>query len=173
MEKVNIPTEWISSMVVVSTPSKMRISLDPQDLNKVVIRPKYQMLTLDELLPKLSKAKEFTTLDAKDGFYQVGLDKQSSLKTTFWTPSGCYKYPRLPFRINLAPEEFERKLHGKLEGLPGVAVIRDDILVTGCGENEDEANRNHDENLTRLLEQAHKASLPLNSSKMNLPKTEV
>ena len=55
-------------MVVGSTPSKMRISLDPQDLNKVVIRPKYQMPTLDELLPKLSKAKVVTTLDAKDGF---------------------------------------------------------------------------------------------------------
>ena len=114
-----------------------------------------------------------TTLDAKDGFYQVGLDEQSSLKTTFWTPFGCYKHLRLPFGINLAPEEFERKLHEKLEGLPGVAVIRDDILLTGCRENKDDTNRNHEQNLTRLLEQAHKANLPLNSSKMNLPKTEV
>ena len=144
VEKVTIPTEWISSMVVVTTPSKIRICLDPQDLNKAVIRPKYQMPTLDELLPKLSKAKVFTTLDAKDGFYQVGLDEQSSLKTTFWTPFGRYKYLRLPFGINLAPEEFERKLHEKLEGLPGVAVIRDDILVIGYGETEVEANRNHD-----------------------------
>ena len=51
-----------------------------------------------------------------------------------------------------APEEFECKLHEKLEGLPGVAVIRDCILVMGCGENEDDADRNHGENLTRLLE---------------------
>ena len=134
VEKVAIPTEWISSMVVVTTPSKIRICLDPQDLNKAVIRPKYQMPTLDELLPKLSKAKVFTTLDAKDGFYQVGLDEQSSLKTTFWIPCGRYKYLRLPFGTNLAPEEFERKLHEKLEG---VAVIRDDILVMGYGENEE------------------------------------
>ena len=55
VKKVNIPKEWISSIVVVSTPSKIRISLDPQDLNKAVIRPKYQMPTLDKLLPKLSK----------------------------------------------------------------------------------------------------------------------
>ena len=27
------PTEWISSMVVVTTPKKIRICLDPQDLN--------------------------------------------------------------------------------------------------------------------------------------------
>ena len=57
--------------------------------------------------------------------------------------------------------------------LHGVAVIRDDILVMGFGENEDEANRNYDENLTRLLEQARKANLCLNSSKMNLRKTKV
>ena len=63
----------------------------------------------------------------------------SSLKTTFWTPFGRYKYLRLPFGINLPPsEEFESKLHEKLDGLPGVEVIRDDILVMGYGENEDE-----------------------------------
>ena len=39
--------------------------------------------------------------------------------------------------------------------------------------NENEANRNHDENLLRLLEQARKANLRLNSSKMNLRKSEV
>jgi len=92
VEKVTTPTDWISSMVVVTTPNKIRICLDPNDLNKAVIRPKYQMPTLDELLPKLNKAKVFSTLDAKDGFYQVGLDESSSLKTTFWTPFGCYKY---------------------------------------------------------------------------------
>ena len=172
VEKVTIPTEWISSMVVVTKPSKIRICLDPQDLNKAVIRPKYQMPTLDELLPKLSKAKVFTTLDVEDGFYQVGLDEQSILNPTFWTPFGRYKYLTLPFGINLAPEEFEGKLHEKLQGLPGVAVIRDDILVMGYGENEVEANRN-DENLARLLEQARKAILCLNSSKLNLRNIEV
>ena len=136
VEKVTTPTEWISSMVVVTTPNKIRICLDPRDLNKAVIRPKYQMPTLDELLPKLSKAKVLSTLDAKDGFYQIRLYESSSLKTTFWTPFGRYKYLRLPFGINLAPEEFECKLHEKLDGLPGVEVIRDDILVMGYGENE-------------------------------------
>lgn len=64
-------------------------------------------------------------------------------------------------------------MHEKLDGLPGVAVIRDDILVMGHGDNEEEANQNHDENLVRLLEQARKANLRLNSSKMNLRKSEV
>ena len=74
IQKVKEPTDWISSMVVVAKPGKIRICLDPRDLNKAIQRPKYQMPTLEEVLPRLSKAKVFTTLDAKDGFYQIGLD---------------------------------------------------------------------------------------------------
>ena len=69
MEKVAIPTDLISSMVVVTTPNKIRICVDLKDLSKAVIRPKYQLPNLDELLPKLNRTKVFSTLDAKDGFY--------------------------------------------------------------------------------------------------------
>ena len=57
--------------------------IDPRDLNRAIKRPKYQMPTVDEVLPKLSKAKVFTVLDAKDEFHQVKLDNESSLLTTF------------------------------------------------------------------------------------------
>ena len=46
LEKKNIlvketePTDWISSMVVVAKPGKIRICLDPKDLNKGIIGPK-------------------------------------------------------------------------------------------------------------------------------------
>ena len=39
VEKVAIPTDWISSMVVVTTPNKIRICFDRKDLNTAVIRP--------------------------------------------------------------------------------------------------------------------------------------
>ena len=70
------------------------------------------------------------------------------------TPFGRYKYLRPPSGINLAPEEFESKLHNKLDGLPGVEVISDDILVMGYGENDEKANQNH-KNLLRLLDRSH------------------
>ena len=71
LEKVAIPTDWFSSMVVVTTPNKIGICLDPKDLNRTVICRKYQLPTLDKLLPKLSRAKVFSTLNAKDGFYKL------------------------------------------------------------------------------------------------------
>ena len=127
IQKVAKPIAWISSMVLVSKPGKIKIYLAPRDLNKAIQRPKYQMPTLDELLPKLSKAKVFTTLNAEDGYYQIGIDEETSRKTTFWTPFGRYRYLRMPFGISLAPEEFECKLHEKLTGLEGVEILGDDI----------------------------------------------
>jgi hypothetical protein len=64
--KVTTPTDWISSLVTVRKPNKLRVCIDPRDLNKAIKRPKCQMPTIDEVLPKLSKAKVFTVLDAKD-----------------------------------------------------------------------------------------------------------
>ena len=170
--KVTQPTEWISSTVVVTTPNKTRICLDPHDLNQAIQRPKYQMPTLEEVLARISKAKVFSTLDAKDGFYQIKLDEQSSLLTTFWTPFGRYRYLRMPFGISLAPEEFERKLHEHLDDLPGVIVLRDDILVVGNGETQAEADKDHDQNLGGLLERARQIKLRLNSNKMCLRQKE-
>lgn len=69
IKKETEPTDWISSMVVVEKPNKIRICLDPKDLSKAHKRPKYQMLTLDELLPRLNNAKVFSTLDSKGEFY--------------------------------------------------------------------------------------------------------
>ena len=81
--------------------------------------------------------------------------------------SWSLKVFKLPFGINLAPKEFECKLNEN-SGLSGVAVIRDDILLMGYGENEEDANQIHDENLVRLLHKALKPNLRLSSSKMNL-----
>lgn len=147
--------------------------MDPRDLNKALKRPKYQMPTLEELLPKLGKAKVFSTLDAKDGFYQIALDKESSMKTAFWTPCGRYCYKRMPFGISVAPEEFECKLQEKLADLPGVVVVCDDILVMGYGDSKEEAMKDHDDNLVKLLQRARQANLKLNKSKMNLRKHKV
>ena len=55
--KVSEPTEWISSIVAVQTPNKLRICIDPRDLNKAIIRPKYPMPTVGEVMPKLAKAR--------------------------------------------------------------------------------------------------------------------
>ena len=73
-------------------------------------------------------------------------------------PFGRYRYLRMPFGVSLAPEEFESTLQEKLAGLEGVEVIRDDIIVMGFGETQEQAVRNHDENLHKLLDRARRTA---------------
>ena len=56
---------------------------EPTDLNQALQRPCYPQPTIEDILPQLSKAKVFPVLDAKDGFWQVKLDEESSYLTTF------------------------------------------------------------------------------------------
>ena len=72
--------------------------------------------TLEEILSRLTKARVFSTVDAKYGFYQIGLDEESSMKTAFWKHFGRYRYIRMPFGVSQAPEEFECELQDKLIG---------------------------------------------------------
>jgi len=75
-------------MVVVRKPGKLRLCIDPKDLNKVIKRPHYPLPTIEDIRPKLTNAKLFSILDAKNGFWQIQLDESSSYLTTFWPPFG-------------------------------------------------------------------------------------
>ena len=173
LTKVTDPTEWISNMVAVKKPGKLRICIDPRDLNQAIKRSHYPMPTVDDILPKIAKAKVFTVLDAREGFWHVKLDHESSLLTTFWTPFGRYRWLRMPFGISSAPEEFQRCQHEVLEGLSGTEAIIDDILVYGCGDTTEEAIIDHDRKLRDLLERARSVGLKFNKDKLKLRQSEV
>ena len=88
LAKFTKPIPWISNMVVMRKPNKLRICRDPMHLNKGVIGKHYLTPTLEDVDPKLTEAMVFSVVDAKDGFLQVVLDDSSSFFTTFWTPFG-------------------------------------------------------------------------------------
>ena len=70
-------------------------------------------------------------LDATCGYWQVKLDKKSSLQTTFNTPFGRYRFTRVQFGVNSAQGVFQKVVDLTYEGLSGVVTIVDDILVYG------------------------------------------
>ncbi|GFW10522.1 retrovirus-related Pol polyprotein from transposon 17.6 [Trichonephila clavipes] len=53
ISKVEEPTEWVSNMVIIDSPKKLRICLDPRPLNEVVKRPHYPIPTAYALVTKL------------------------------------------------------------------------------------------------------------------------
>ena len=173
LKKVIEPTDWISSQVVVCKGNKLRLCIDPRDLNKALKRSHYPMPTIKEVLPELSKEKKFSVVDAKNGFWQIKLDEPSSYLTTFWTISHLYCWLRMPFGLATTPEEYQCRQHEVLEGLHGIHVIADDILITGWGETEEEALKDHDHNLVALLKREREVNLKLNPKKLKLRLSEV
>lgn len=63
---VTEPTKWVSSLVKVNKPEKLRICIDRQDLNKALLRAHYPLPTIEEVETRLSKVR-FSVLDAKIG----------------------------------------------------------------------------------------------------------
>lgn len=166
-------TEWTSNILLVKRNEKLRICLDPIELNKALLDAKYQLPTIEEVLPELHNAKVFSTVDAKHGFWQVSLDKKSSMMTSFWTPFGRYRFLRMPFGISPAMEIYQKKQNEVLQGLKGISVMADDILIYGCGDSYEEAVKDHNKNLENLLTRLRKVNLKLNPDKVKLCLPEV
>lgn len=96
--KVTEPIDWVNSLAVVENPNgKLRICLDPKDLNAAIKRPHYPMPTLEDALSKMTGAKFFSKLDARSGYWQLKLSPESSYLTTFNTAYVRYRFLRLPF----------------------------------------------------------------------------
>ena len=170
---VTEPTKWVSSLVLVNKPNKLRICIDPQDSNKALQRAHYPLPTIEEVATRLSKARVFSQLDAKNGYWQVQLDSESSYLTTFNTPFGRYRWLRLPFGIKTAPEEYQRRIHESLQNLNGIDDIVDDSLCVGEGDTYESAVEDHDKNLIALLERCREKNIKLNPKKLQFRKQEV
>ena len=123
------------------------------------------MQTIEDILPELGKANVFSKLDCLNGYWQVPLDEESSLLTTFGTPFGRYKWKRLPFGISPAGEIFQSRLDQAIDNLEGVKTVTDDILVIGNGDSLTEAIADHDAKMKQLLDRCRERGVKLNGTK--------
>ena len=160
-------------VIVPKANSKLRICLDPRDLNRAILREHYPLPTIEGVATRLHGAKVFTKLDVRSGFWHVVLDEKSSYLTTFQTPFGHFRWKRMPFGICSAPEVFQRRMHELIEGLQGVEVIADDLVVVGFGHIHLEAVHDHDQSLMTFLQRCEAQGVVLNTEKFTLRQKEV
>ena len=63
------PTSWVNSLVYQRKQNgRLRLCLDPKDLNAAIQREHHVTPTLEEILPKLTGATVFSIVDAKCGY---------------------------------------------------------------------------------------------------------
>ena len=157
---VHEPTDWVNSLVVVEKPNgKLRMCLDPKDLNKAIKHHHFHLPTTEEILASMSNARLFTKLDASNAYWQIEVDEESSKLLTFNTPFGLFSFRRLPIGIHSASEICQFKISQILEGIDGVLNSQDDIILWGSDKAELMART------TKVLEPVQLAGLKLNKDK--------
>lgn len=116
-------------MVIVKQRGKLRICLYPTDLNKVLLRRRYLLKTLEEIVAQVRGSTVFTLLYFKKGFWQLEVPEKIKNYLALGPPWGRYTILRVPFGIATAPALFQRMIAQVLEGLINVSNSMDDILI--------------------------------------------
>lgn len=146
IEEVKGPSNWVSPIVpVLKDNGEVRLCVDMRRANTAIQRENHPLPTMDQLLPKVRKAKIFSKLDIQDAFHHIELHPESRHITTFITRRGLFRYKRMMFGITCAPEIFQKTLERVLLGCEGVINFIDDILI--YGENLQE----HDKRLRKVM----------------------
>ena len=69
IHKVDKPIDWVNSLVMVETPNgKLRICLDPYDLNKAINREHYPIRNAESIMAEMADAKFFPKLGASSRY---------------------------------------------------------------------------------------------------------
>ena len=146
---------------------KVRLFLDPKDLNKNICREHYYSKTIDEILPLLHGAKKISASDTNKGYLHVEMDYELSLLCKFNTTFGKFRPKRLPFGVKIAQDVFQHRLDEIFKDFPNVAGIADDILVCVSSDIE------HDLSFINMLEAGRLNNVALNSGKLQFKQEKI
>lgn len=168
ISSVDYPTDWVNNVQIVEKPNgKLRICLDPKPLNECIKREHFLIPTIDDLTADMANKRVFSVFDLNSGFWHMELDANSSDLTTFMTPFGRFKFNRIPFGINCAPEMFQKEMIKIFGDIPGVIIYFDDLCV--CAENDEE----HDRIVNIVMERARTNNVKFNEEKIQYKKGAV
>ena len=132
LEEVKEHTDWVNSYVIVekdtgnhhspnhTVKKKLRICLDPRDLNEALEREPYHTRSVDEITAKLQGMTVFTIVDFKKGYWMVVLYPDSRRLTCMALPFGRFQWTHLPMGTVVAQDIFQSKLDTIFIGMEGV-----------------------------------------------------
>ena len=154
------PTPWVSSLTYPKKANgKLRICLDPKDLNRAIIHENHKAPTLEEITHVLTGATRFSKVDGNKAFFGIHLTEGASLLTMFNTHLRRYRFLCVPFGLKMSQDIFQMRMDDIVAQCPGVLAIHDDVFIYG---NDD---KDHNTNIINLFNMAQKEGLVFNSKK--------
>ncbi|GKD22218.1 putative reverse transcriptase domain-containing protein [Tanacetum coccineum] len=138
-----------------------RMCIDYRELNKITIKNRYLLPTIDDLFDQLQGACYFSMIDLRSGYHQLRVHEDDISKTAFRTRYGHFEFTIMPFGLTNALAVFmdlmNRVCKPYLDKF--VIVFIDDILIYSKTKEE------HEVHLKLVLELLRKEKLYAKFSK--------
>jgi len=138
--------------------SSLRLVQDYRALNSIMVKNKYPLLLISELISQLCRARYFTKLDVRWGFNNVCIKPGDEWKAAFRTNRGLFEPLVMFFGMTNSPAIFQTMMNDIFQDLivEGIMVVYlNDILIFTRTEEE------HAKAIRRVLQvlQEHKLFL--------------
>ena len=163
------PSAWCHPLVIVPKSSGgIRICVDMTKLNKHVDRATYPLCTPKDAVSAIPPtARYFSTLDATHGYWQVPLEEDSQILTTFISPWGRFKFLRSPMGLVSTGDEYCRRGDVALSDIGQLQKVVDDIITY------DDTFHRHVRRVVQILERCLQHGITLNAEKFQFAAAEV
>ncbi|GFY17509.1 retrovirus-related Pol polyprotein from transposon gypsy [Trichonephila clavipes] len=101
--------EYASPIVMVKKKDgSSRMCIDYRKLNQKLVKDKFPLPIIEDVLDTLQEAKVYSTLDLRNGFFHVDVDEDCRKYTSFIVPDGQFEFNKVPFGLSTSPGVFQR-----------------------------------------------------------------
>ena len=154
-----------------NSPQEYRLVVDFRYLNSCTLPAQVPLARVDSILDQVGEQKPqyFSTLDLRQGYFQLALSKKSQRLTGFLWQNHSFVFTRVPQGLNSAGYFFCKVMYKVLEkqlASKKLALYMDDALIMTKDLQE------HYEILSSTLKSLSDAGLKLNAAKSSFVQTE-
>ena len=157
------PTQssWSNPIVLVHRDGKARLCLDYRKLNSITKPDVFPLPIIEDLVDRLSGNPIMSTLDLRNGYFQVPMAQEDCVKTAFSTNNNSYEFVFMPFGLQAAVSSFQRLMNDTFRDLlnKNLSVYIDDIVVYSATVED------HFKHLTQVFERLDSRNLRLHPQK--------
>ncbi|GFX15690.1 retrovirus-related Pol polyprotein from transposon 17.6 [Trichonephila clavipes] len=133
-------SEYASPIVMVKKKDgSSRMCIDYRKLNQKLMKHKFPLPLIEDVLDTLQEAKVYSTLNLRNGFFHVDVDEDCRKYTSFIIPDGQFEFNKVSFGLSTSPGVFQRYVSSIFRDLTRKGIVisyLDDLVIPAKNEQE-------------------------------------